>query len=318
MEGTVDVVDPGLDEIRQHLIAVGGADQPAQGQAHVLGVPGGQNIAEVAGGHADVQPFVRAEPAFVHQVGPGGKIVGHLGDEPADVDAVGGGKDDVPFAQLLRKGGIVEDGFYAGLRVVKVAADGDDVGVLPGGGDHLLLLELADPVQRIKHRAAGAGDVGKALQGGLARIPAGGGQDGDFPGFSQRLRCQQGQPGQHLQGQVLEGQRRPVIELQQGGLVVQHMDRCDGRGVKTPVGFLGDPVQAVARKVREKEPQHLGGPLGVADILAERQHIRRSLRKLLRHVKTARGAQAPENRPGGRYFFLGPSADVAHGKTCLS
>ena len=54
MEGPVPVIGTGGQEVREDVVAVGGADQLAHRQAHLAGVPTGQDVAEVPGGHAVV------------------------------------------------------------------------------------------------------------------------------------------------------------------------------------------------------------------------------------------------------------------------
>ena len=54
VERAVPVVHAGLQKVREDVVAVGGADQLVNGHAHLPGVVGRKNIAEVAGGHTDV------------------------------------------------------------------------------------------------------------------------------------------------------------------------------------------------------------------------------------------------------------------------
>ena len=48
MEGTVSVIDTGADKVGQHIVGIGGADQLIHRQAHLHGVIGRQNVAEIA------------------------------------------------------------------------------------------------------------------------------------------------------------------------------------------------------------------------------------------------------------------------------
>ena len=55
MERAVAVVDTGVQELGQHVVAVGGADQALNRQTHLLGNERREDISEVSGGHADVE-----------------------------------------------------------------------------------------------------------------------------------------------------------------------------------------------------------------------------------------------------------------------
>ena len=112
----------GGEEIGQHVVLVGGADQLAHRQTHLLCVITGKDIAEVAGGYAEVHLVAKGDLPGLEQLGVGGKIVDDLRHKAAPVDGVGTGKTDIALFQLGSDGLIAEHLLYAGLGIVEVAA----------------------------------------------------------------------------------------------------------------------------------------------------------------------------------------------------
>ena len=97
----VPVVDPLPEEFGEHVVAVGGADQLVDGQAHLFGVVGGQDVAEVAGGNADIHRLAGGNLLVPEQIAVGGDVVDDLRQHPAPVDGVCGGEEVAPAGQLL-------------------------------------------------------------------------------------------------------------------------------------------------------------------------------------------------------------------------
>ena len=197
-EGAVGVVGAVGEEIGEHVVAVAGADQAAHRQAHPLGVIAGQDVAEIAGGHHEVHGLPRADRPGVHQVGIGGEIIDHLGSQAAKVNRVGRGGELSQPLHLFLKGLVREELFDPALGIVKIAPNPQHMGVVPLGGGHLQGLNVADAAVGIKHGAAGAGHVSKALQSGLARIAAGGYQNADLPALVVFFGGQGDEVGQEL------------------------------------------------------------------------------------------------------------------------
>ncbi len=56
------VVGAGGEEIGQHVVLVGSADQLPHGQTHPLCVVACQDVAEVAGGHTEVHLVAEGDP----------------------------------------------------------------------------------------------------------------------------------------------------------------------------------------------------------------------------------------------------------------
>ena len=92
VEGAALVIHAGGEELREHVVAVGGADELSHGQTHALGEVPRQNVAEVAGGHAEMHRLADLDAPAAHQIGVGLEIVHDLGRQTADIDGVGGGE----------------------------------------------------------------------------------------------------------------------------------------------------------------------------------------------------------------------------------
>ena len=214
MEGPVPVIDAGAEEVRQHVVAVGGADQLVYRQAHALCVVRCQNVTEVAGGDAEVHLVPHGESAVPHQIAVGGDVVDHLGQDTAPVDGVGRGQEITPLVQLRPDSLIGEDTLNAGLSIIKVADDRPDIHILSLLRHHLPLLHGRDAVLGVVDLDAGLGHIGKALHSGLAGVAGGGHQNTGrslLAGFPQ---CGGQKLRQHLQCHILERGGGTVPQLQ--------------------------------------------------------------------------------------------------------
>ena len=174
MEGPVPVIDTGAEEIRQHIVAVGGADQLIYRQTHTLRIVRCQNVAEVAGGDAEVHLVSHGESAVPHQIAVGGDVVDHLGQDTAPVDGVGRGQEITPLVQLRSDSLIGENALNAGLSIIKVADDRPDIHILSLLGHHLPLLHGRDAVLGVVDLNTRLGHIRKAGHGRLAGIAGGG------------------------------------------------------------------------------------------------------------------------------------------------
>ena len=117
------VVGAGADEVRQHLVGVGGAHQLADGQAHLPGVIGSQNVAEIPGGHHHVHGLAQDALPLPDKLQIGIDVVDDLGQQPAPVDGVGAGEQHAVRPQLFLELGVGKNLFHAGLGVVEVALE---------------------------------------------------------------------------------------------------------------------------------------------------------------------------------------------------
>ena len=77
---------PRCQKFRQYPIGVGGQNDVPDRHAHRARPDAGQGIAQVTGGHDETGRFVLGAP--MPQAGR--RMVDHLGQQPAQIDAVGG------------------------------------------------------------------------------------------------------------------------------------------------------------------------------------------------------------------------------------
>ena len=145
---------------------------------HIFGVVGGQDVAEVARGHAYVQLVAQVQFAVGRQLRVGRHVVHDLGHEAPPVDGVRAGKSDaVLVLQLLRKGLVAEHVFRARLAVVEVSAHAPYLHVAPALRGHLLELDVAHAAVGVHDADGHAVHVAEALERGFARVSRGGYQD---------------------------------------------------------------------------------------------------------------------------------------------
>ena len=110
-----------MDKVGEHIVLVGGANQPANGDAHGLGIIGRQDIAEIAGRDAHVDLLPLGNGALLQQITVGGSVVHNLRQHPAPVNRVGRGQEIAPLSQLSRQLFVGEKLFHPGLGIVKIA-----------------------------------------------------------------------------------------------------------------------------------------------------------------------------------------------------
>ncbi len=183
------------------------------------------------------------------------------------------------------KRAIRENALHTGLRVVKIAVHGNDVGVRAAGRDHLHLLSLAHAFARIEHAAARARHVEKTFQRSLARVAAGRHKDEDFALLAVLLRAERHQVRQKLERHVLKRERRPVPEFQRMRPCADRADRGDLRVVKARAICPGDGVfQLVRREIGQKLLQNRQRTRLIVKRGKRGDFIQRKMRKGLRHI----------------------------------
>ena len=61
MEGPVAVIDPGIDKIGQHPVAIGSTDEFFDRNSHFFSVDRRQNVAEIAGRNRHIELLLRLQ-----------------------------------------------------------------------------------------------------------------------------------------------------------------------------------------------------------------------------------------------------------------
>ena len=238
MELAPPVIAAGADEIGQYVVGVGGADQLADRQAHPPREFAGENIAEVAGRDDEVDLVAERDRSGQHQIGIGLEIVSDLRRKAAEVDGIRARQPDAGLCRPAVRLVVGEDRLDAGLCVVEIAADRADAHVRALLRDHLRALDVADAAVGIEHDDARARHIAEAFQRRLARVAAGGGEDGDFVRHAELFARSDDQPRQHGQRHILECGRRPAEQF-------EHIAIADGNHRRQLVGFKFAAVGAL-------------------------------------------------------------------------
>ena len=302
VERAVPVVHAGLQKVREDVVAVGGADQLVDGHAHLPGVVGRKNVAEVARGHTDVDRFPLLHLALPQQIAVGRDVIHHLGKDTAPVDGVGRGEEIAALGQRFPQALVGEQPFHAGLGIVEVAHHGADPNVAALLGAHLELLDVGDAVLRIEHQDAGLVHIPEALQGGLSGIAGGSHQDADRLFFLVLYQRGGQEVGQHLQGHILKGAGRTVPQLQAVGAVVHCTDGGNFLCVELvrPIGVVGVAGQLGGGEVLQERVHDEDRPLLIGHVGHGSQAVWGQLGQHLRRQKAAVGGQALGDGLGGR------------------
>ena len=282
----VPVIRPALEKVIQDLVVIGSADQAAEGDSHLLGEIGRQNVAKIPRGNRHIDCLALFDLSILEKLRISVNIIYDLRHQPADVDGIRGGKLISHGVQLLGKRLVMEQLLYAGLGVVKVALQADDKRILPLLGQHLQLLDPADAVFRIKHEDPGSGNVREALHSRLSRIPRSSRQDHDLILDPLLFRRRRHQMRKDRKGHILKGNGLSMEQLQEINAVYLRQRR-DLLRVKFPIIRLRDTVLKLLLRIIRKERLHyLIGRFLVAHF-GKLLHGNRKLRDPLRHIKAA-------------------------------
>ena len=121
-ERSVAVIGTGGEEVVEHVVLVAGNHELGHGQPQALGIVAGEDVAKVAGGHAELHGVAGLDGAGAQQLRVGGKVVHHLRDQAAHVDGVGAGESHALRGETLGELAVGEDALDRALGVVKIAA----------------------------------------------------------------------------------------------------------------------------------------------------------------------------------------------------
>ena len=161
-------VAPGPEELVEHVVLVGREDQPADRQPHLARDVPGEDVAEIARRHREVDRLaVRLRHRAI-----AAEIVDDLRGDARPVDRIDGA-DRV--ARLER--GVGGDRLHDVLAVVEHALDRDVVDVGVGERIHLRLLERAHPSLGRQHEDVDAALAAHRVLGRAARVAGGRAQD---------------------------------------------------------------------------------------------------------------------------------------------
>ncbi len=157
------------DEPGQDVIAVGGDEEPIDGQSHALGHVAGEDVAEVAGGDRKADPEPGVAPTHPP---PGVEVVDDLGQDAGPINGVDRAEVVLPLEIQ-----VVEQGLDDALAIVEGAADGDVVDVRVRHRGHLPLLDRRDPARGMQDEDPDTRLAAHTGDGRRTRIPRGRPQD---------------------------------------------------------------------------------------------------------------------------------------------
>ena len=251
MEGTVSVVYPGMEEIREYTILIGRAKQFSKRQPHPLCKIGCKNISEIPGRHRNREFFSLPNLPCFQKATIGINIVHNLRDETPDIDRVCG-REAVSFLKKFRFVGFIgKDSLYPALCIIKIPEDGSHMRILSLLHFHLLLLKSGHPVFRIKHDDFCPFHIGKSFQCRLPGISGSCRQNHDFLPNRILFGTHLHQIGQNGKRHILKGERLPVEEFQVVVLSLFH-NRSDFFRIKLlVVGMVDTEAEFFLRKIRE-------------------------------------------------------------------
>ena len=249
-------VDARVEEPGEDVVLVRGEDQPADGQAHALGVPARENVAEIAGGHRELD--LRRAGFLAHPEG-GEEVVHDLAEDARPVDGI----DRAQRVRVLERQ-VAEQGLHDELAVVEAALDRQVEHVGVEDGRHLALLQVADAAVRMHDEDVDALLAAHAADGGGARVAAGGREDVEaavafFEDFLE-------QAAEELEGDVLEGQGGTVEELED--MEMAHLAHGADVGMGEGAVGRGDQfLQAGFGDVVGEQADDFKGQFGIIEIL---------------------------------------------------
>ena len=221
----------------------------------------------------------------------GGEVVDHLGDDAREIDRV-----DARQRDAVAEGRMIEHPLHDRLAIVEGPVDRDRVHVRVFGGGHHAALHVRDAAVRKQHDQIDLSAAAKSLDGGAAGVARGRDRDGGALAAARQRMVHQAR--EELHRQVLEGERRPVMELEHEGVGAKLHQRRDRRMVERAVGLVSH-----ARQVR----------VGDRSAVLERRrsprarrelHVRLAQQRLLAqdrvHVRAKRGVLRVDRKDGAR------------------
>jgi len=122
------------------------------------------------------------------------------------------------------------------------------------------------------------------------------------------------QPRQKLHRQILEGERRPVEQLERENIDAELNERRDRRMAEGAVGLVRHPGEiGLGDRIRGEAADHLDGDLGIGPAGEALDRLRLDPRPGLRHVEPAIAGKPGEHCLGkAECGSLSPGRDVLH------
>ena len=271
----------------QDVVGVGADHQAFDGQAHALGDPSGEDVAEIARRHREGDGAVRGA-----QDHGAGEVIDRLCGDSRPIDRVDAGEP-----QLIGEIRVLEQGFDDVLAIVEITVDGDGVDIVRPHRGHLAALHLGDAAIGKQDEDIDLIEPAESLDGGAAGIARGGADDGGARAAGPQDMVHQ--PAEKLHRHVLERQRRTVEKLKQKQVVVELHQRAHRRVAERGVGFLDHPVEIGIRDLTvDQRPQDELGRIGITLSRQSGDRVTGNLRPALGQVQTAVAGETGEESIG--------------------
>ncbi len=240
----ISMIDDSRKRVRMSL-ALLATTNCATGSTHALGAVAGEHVAEVAGRHRE-----RDRRAPAGEARRRGDVVDDLGHDPGPVDRVDRRQVD-PVTERL----VGEQRLDQVLAVVEGALDRQVVHVGRRDGGHLASLDVGHPARRVQDHDLDGRPVAAGLDGRRAGVARGGPDDGDPLAPAGQLVVEE--PTDQLQGDVLEGQGRPVEQLGHPRATAEGAQRHHLGMVEGGVGIDDHRGELVARRSMPSTNGHM-------------------------------------------------------------
>ena len=267
------------------VVLVGRDHQLLDRQPHLARDIAREDVAEIARRHGKADGTMRRA-----QRQGGREIIDDLRQNPRPVDGI---HPRQPHA--IAEGEIVEHVLHARLGIIEIAVDGQRVDIGFNRRRHLASLHLGYPAMRVKDEQIDIRQSPERLHRRRSGIARGGPHDGDpLPRLGQRRLHHL---PDELHGEILEGQRGPVEQLQQEMVRAKLHQRRAGVMAETRIG-PGDQAAefVIAKGVAQKGAHHAEGDLLIGQPRHRGDGLLRQGRHGLRHIKPAIPGQPRHHR----------------------
>ena len=225
-EISLTVISTSGEEVKQYLVLIGCTDQLLHRKSHLFRIECCQNVSEVSCRYYHVDLLAGLDLALADQCGISVYIIYDLRNKTSDINGVGGRKLEACIGKLCCHLLVIEHFLHCCLGIVKVACDADYVSIGALLGHHLLLLDGAYAVLRVKYNNSCARNIRKTSQCSLAGISWGRCKNDDLIFHVVLLRSGGHQVWQNRQCHILERNGRSVEQLQEI-CTVCFLKRCD-------------------------------------------------------------------------------------------
>ena len=238
------LVNPRRQSAGKTVVEVRGNNEAFDRQAHGSGGVTRENITEISGGHGEGDGAVGAAEGHGR-----GEVIDDLRKDAGEVDRIDAGQ-----RKRIARARVVEQRLHDALAIVEGALNRDVVHVRLVRARHLPPLHLGHPALGVKDENVDHVEAAEGLDGGGTGI-AGGGADDRRPRALPAERAVH-QPRHHLHGEVLEGERRPVKQLEQPARGRNLPERRDGRMMEAGIGVVEHGFKVCRARVAFKIGAH--------------------------------------------------------------